>query len=174
MDIRGKVEVPSALLKPQTLSDQAVPLSADIRVVNTADGKARAKLAKSMRQWDINADIELLLQDKVRFEGFGLSSDLSGQLRLQQQKQRGLQAHGEIDLKAGGNKEPRYEAYGQKLTIRQGRLLFAGPVTQPALSIEAVKTVGDKVVGVRVEGRANAPTMQLIADTPMTQDEPPC
>lgn len=171
VDIRGKVEVPSALLKPQTLSDQAVPLSADIRVINTDDGKARAKLAKSMRKWDINADIELLLQDKVRFEGFGLSSDLSGQLRLQQQKQRGLQAHGEIDLKAGGNKEPRYEAYGQKLTIRQGRLLFAGPVTQPALSIEAVKTVGDKVVGVRVEGRANSPTMQLISDTPMTQDE---
>lgn len=171
VDIGGKVEVTSGLLRPQALSDKAVPLSPDVRIIRDEDGKARARLARSMRQWDINADIELLLRDKVLFEGFGLHSALAGQLRLQQQKQRGLQATGEIDLRAGGDKEPRYEAYGQKLTIREGRLLFAGPVTQPALNIEAVKSVADKVVGVRVEGRANAPTVQLIADTPMTQDE---
>jgi translocation and assembly module TamB len=90
---------------------------------------------------------------------------------LQQQRQRGLQATGEIELNTTGDKEARYEAYGQKLKIRKGQLLIAGPVTQPGLNIEAVKTIEDKVVGVRVEGRANAPTVQLFADTAMTQDE---
>lgn len=171
VDINGKVVVPEAMLKPQALSDKAIPLSPDVRVVDEAR-KARARVAKNMKQWAVNADIELLLRDKVQFEGFGLSSFMSGELRLQQQKQRGLQATGEIELKTtGNNTEARYEAYGQKLKIRKGQLLFAGPVTQPALNIEAVKEVADQVVGVRVEGRANAPTVQLFSDTPMTQDE---
>lgn len=171
VDINGKVVVPEAFLRPQALSDKAIPLSPDVRVVDEAR-KARARVAKSMKQWAVNADIELLLRDKVQFEGFGLSSFMSGELRLQQQKQRGLQATGEIELKTTGtNTEARYEAYGQKLKIRKGQLLFAGPVTQPALNIEAIKEVADQVVGVRVEGRANAPTVQLFSDTPMTQDE---
>ncbi len=166
VDIKGKAEVEDALLRPQTLSDKAIPLSADVHVVDL-NAKDRLKIAKVMHQWDVNADIELLLADNVLFQGFGLNSKLTGGLRLQQQKQRGMQAVGEITL----DKEAKYEAYGQNLQIRRGRLLFAGSISQPALDIEAIKEVDSKVVGVRVEGRANAPTLTLFADTAMSQDE---
>ncbi|PTQ90468.1 translocation/assembly module TamB domain-containing protein [Agitococcus lubricus] len=166
VDIKGTAKVENALLRPQTLSDKAIPLSADVRVIDL-DAKDRIKIAKAMRQWDINADIELLLADNVLFQGFGLTSKLTGNLKLQQQKQRGMQAIGEIQL----DKEAKYEAYGQKLAIRRGQILFAGSMAQPALDIEAVKEVDSKVVGVRVDGRANAPTLTLFADTAMTQDE---
>lgn len=170
LDVRGSVAVPQAVLRPQALSGQAIPLSPDVRVIDEAKA-SRLRVAGAMKQWAVNADIELKLKDKVQFEGFGLSSFMTGNLRLQQQKLRGMQATGEIDLTVTGDKEARYEAYGQKLKIRKGQVLFAGPVTQPGLNIEAVKQVADKTVGVRVEGRANAPTVQLFADTPMTQDE---
>ena len=96
-----------------------------------------------------------------------MQSKLTGGLKLQQQKQRGMQAIGEIQL----DKEAKYEAYGQKLNIRRGQILFAGSIAQPALEIEAIKEVDSKIVGVRVEGRANAPTLTLFSDTAMNQDE---
>jgi autotransporter translocation and assembly factor TamB len=166
VDIKGKANVEDAILRPQILSDKAIPLSADVQVIDL-NAKDRLKIAKVMRQWDINADIDLLLADNVLFQGFGLNSKLTGNIRLQEQKQRGMQAIGEITL----DKEAKYEAYGQNLQIRRGGLLFAGSITQPALDIEAIKEVDSKVVGVRVEGRANAPTLTLFADTAMTQDE---
>ena len=166
VDIKGKALVEDAILKPQSLSEQAVPLSADVRMIDltTTD---RIKIAKAMRQWDINADIDLQLGENVFFSGFGLQSKLTGGLKLQQQKQRGMQAIGEIQL----DKEAKYEAYGQKLNIRRGQILFAGSIAQPALEIEAIKEVDSKIVGVRVEGRANAPTLTLFSDTAMNQDE---
>lgn len=166
VDVKGKAKVEDAVLRPQTLSDKAIPLSADVRMIDL-EAKDRLKIAKTMRQWDVNADIELLLADNVLFQGFGLNSKLTGSLRLQQQKQRGMQAVGEITL----DKEAKYEAYGQNLQIRRGRLLFAGSISQPALDIEAIKSVDSKVVGVRVDGRANAPNLTLFADTAMNQDE---
>ena len=57
------------------------------------------------------------------------------------------------------------------MQIRRGNLLFAGSIAQPAVDIEAIKEIDSKVVGVRVEGRANAPTLTLFADSAMTQDE---
>ncbi len=166
VDIKGKATVEDAVLRPQTLSDKAVALSPDVRVIDL-NASDRLKIAKVMRQWDINADIDLLLADNVLFQGFGLNSKLTGNIRLQQQKQRGMQAIGEIKL----DKEAKYEAYGQNLQIRRGNLLFAGSIAQPAVDIEAIKEIDSKVVGVRVEGRANAPTLTLFADSAMTQDE---
>jgi autotransporter translocation and assembly factor TamB len=166
VDIKGKALVEDAILKPQSLSDQAVPLSADVRMIDLT-ATDRIKIAKAMRQWDINADIDLQLGENVFFSGFGLQSKLTGGLKLQQQKQRGMQAIGEIQL----DKEAKYEAYGQKLNIRRGQILFAGSIAQPALEIEAIKEVDSKIVGVRVEGRANAPTLTLFSDTAMNQDE---
>lgn len=167
VDIKGEALVEDALLQPQALSNNAILLSPDVRVIDALSSQHIKIVKKVAKQWDINADIELLLGDNVFFSGFGLQSKLTGGLRLQQQKQRGMQAVGEIQL----DKEAKYEAYGQRLNIRQGQILFAGSIAQPALSIEAIKEVDGKVVGVRVDGRANLPNLTLFADTPMSQDE---
>lgn len=166
INLKGDALVEDAILNPQNLSDKAVPLSADVRVVDLS-APDRIRVAKAMKQWDINADINLRMGDNVLFNGFGLQSKLTGELKLQEQKQRGLQAIGEIQL----DKEAKYEAYGQKLNIRRGQILFAGSIAQPALDIEAIKDVDSKIVGVRVDGRANAPTLTLFSDSPMNQDE---
>ena len=167
VNVSGEALVEDALLKPENLSDKAIPLSADIRIDDLLS-KDNIKVSKKIsRAWSVNADIDLQLGENVFFSGFGLQSKLTGSLKLQQKPPRVMQAIGEIQL----DKEAKYEAYGQRLKIRQGQILFAGSIAQPALAIEAIKEIDDKVVGVRVDGRANLPNLSLFADTAMSQDE---
>lgn len=166
VDLTGSVFVPTGRLNFKRLTDQAIPLSPDIRVVHASDLEA-VQVTGQVQDWAINADVRLRLGDDVFFQGYGVTGRLSGGLRLRQEGRRGLEASGEVEL----DKESRYDAYGQRLQIRRGRLIFAGNLTQPGLDMEAIRTVDDKVVGVRVEGRANAPEATLFSDTAMSQEE---
>ncbi|MDF2445771.1 MAG: hypothetical protein K0S46_1007 [Moraxellaceae bacterium] len=165
-DLTGSVRVPMARLNLKPLTDQAVPLSPDIRVVSAAD-RERIAVVGRVESWDINADIRLVLGDDVYFHGYGVNGRVMGGLRLRQEGRRGLEANGEVEL----DREARYDAYGQRLEIRRGRLIFAGNLTQPGLDVEAIREIDNKVVGVRMQGRANAPEATLFADTPMSQEE---
>ena len=166
VDLSGSVFVPTGRLNFSRLTEQAVPLSPDIRVVHARDRDA-VEVTGQVRDWAINADVRLRLGDDVYFQGYGVTARLGGGLRLRQEGRRGLEASGEVEL----DKDARYDAYGQRLQIRRGRLIFAGNLTQPGLDVEAIRTVDDKVVGVRVEGRANAPEATLFSDTAMSQEE---
>ncbi|MDP2226147.1 MAG: translocation/assembly module TamB domain-containing protein, partial [Moraxellaceae bacterium] len=168
VNIRGKVVVPTAEINLKTLPERAVALSPDIRLVSEGDDDAsRMQILKRGREWVVDADVDLILGEAINFEGFGLTSKLSGGLRLRQTAQRGLEASGEVEL----DSEARYEAYGQKLRIRRGQLVFAGNITQPGLDIEAVREVDGNIVGIRVEGRANAPEATLFSEPTMPQEE---
>lgn len=166
VDLSGDVLVPGGRLNLKRLAGRAVPLSPDVRIVH-ADNGAGLQVTQQVQDWDINADIRLRLGDDVYFQGYGVTGRLTGGLRLRQEGRRGLEASGEVEL----DKESRYEAYGQRLQIRRGRLIFAGNLSQPGLDVEAIRTVDDKVVGVRVQGRANQPEATLFSDTSMSQEE---
>ena len=168
VDITGTVRVPMGRLNLKPLTTKAVPLSSDVIIVS-ADASAadRLRLSRTMSGWVINADINVLLGDDVFFHGYGVNGRLMGGVRLRQQGKRGLEANGEVEL----DKDSQYDAYGQRLVIRRGRLIFAGNLTQPGLDVEAVREIDGKVVGVRVEGRANAPEAVLFSDSAMSQEE---
>ena len=52
----------------------------------------------------------------------------------------------------------RYAAYGQKLEIKSGRLVWSNdPIANPLLDIRAEREVGEVTAGIRVSGRATAP-----------------
>lgn len=166
VDLSGSVLVTSGRLNLQRLADRAVPLSPDVRIVHASDREA-VQVTGQVQDWDINADVRLRLGDDVYFQGYGVTGRLEGGLRLRQEGRRGLEASGEVEL----DKESRYDAYGQRLQIRRGRLIFAGNLSQPGLDVEAIRTVDNKVVGVRVQGRANQPEATLFSDTAMSQEE---
>lgn len=166
IDLSGTIRVPMGRLNLKPLTDKAVPLSTDVHIIDTESGQ-RAQVVSATANWAINADISVLLGDDVFFHGFGVNGRLMGGLRLRQQGKRGMEANGEVEL----DKDSRYDAYGQRLVIRRGRLIFAGNLTQPGLDVEAVREIDGKVVGVRVEGRANAPEATLFSDTAMSQEE---
>lgn len=165
-DLTGTLRVPMAILKLKPLTARAVPLSPDIRVVSR-DDRESVVVTGNVADWEVNADIRLLLGDDVWFHGYGVNGPLLGGLRLRQEGRRGLEAHGDVQL----GKDARYDAYGQRLEIRRGRLIFAGNLSQPGLDMEAVREVDNKVVGVRLQGRAHAPEATLFSEPSMSQEE---
>ncbi|MGB5259901.1 MAG: translocation/assembly module TamB domain-containing protein [Gammaproteobacteria bacterium] len=158
--ISGQIEVPRAQLRPRKLPVSAVSVSSDQVLVSKEEQDARAA------PYAVDARVRLVLGDAVEIDGFGLSGKLQGNVMLVDLPQQPASATGEISI-AGG----RYEAYGQKLAIRTGRLLFAGgAVTKPGLDIEAVrKPAPDVLVGVKVRGGLQAPKFTVFSEPAMSQ-----
>ena len=66
----------------------------------------------------------------------------------------------------------RYTAYGQKLQIDSGRLVWTNDaIANPMLDIRAQREVGDVTAGIRVSGRATAPQADVWANPAMDQSE---
>ena len=88
-------------------------------------------------------------KDKLSFAGFGLTANLQGHVHIGDN----MDTRGELWLNDG-----RYRAYGQRLTVRRARLLFAGPIDQPFLDIEAVRITTEPsrtvTAGIRLSGSA--------------------
>lgn len=162
LQVSGKVEVPKARLVMKNSVDKAVDLSPDVVI-----GSFQQAPENPLRSWQLIASIDVILGDEVMFTGFDASGRLMGQVHLQQDGRGVLAATGEVNL----DPESSFRAYGQSLRIRRGRLLFAGPVLQPQLDIEAVKDIDNKTVGVRVDGWPSQPQSRLISDNQLSQDE---
>ena len=77
-----------------------------------------------------------------------------------------MDTRGELWLNDG-----RYRAYGQRLTVRRARLLFAGPIDQPYLDIEAIRQTDDVIAGIRLSGSAEQPTTQIFSEPAMSQEQ---
>lgn len=101
-------------------------------------------------------------REKLSFSGFGLTANLLGHVHIGDN----MDTRGELSLADG-----RYRAYGQRLTIRRARLLFAGPIDQPYLDIEAIRQVDDVIAGIRLSGSAEQPTTQVFSEPAMSQEQ---
>jgi hypothetical protein len=64
-----------------------------------------------------------------------------------------------------------YFAYGQKLTIDPGRLIFDGPLDNPALDIVALRRGGAVEAGVAVTGTVRVPVITLTSNPPVPDNE---
>lgn len=153
--VTGKVLVPRGKIKIRELPPQAVKVSPDARLVGEQDAEQQPL------QMAMDVDVEVG-QDRLQFSGFGLTADLQGHLKVGDN----LTGRGELVLKNG-----RYRAYGQRLDLRRARLLFAGPLEQPYLDVEAVRTVGDVTAGLRLNGRADEPTTEVFSNPAMSQEQ---
>lgn len=153
--ISGKVQVPSGAITIRQLPPSTVKVSDDAVVV----GQQQEQKAATA----LNMDIDVIVgKDKLTFSGFGLNADLAGQVHVGDN----LDTRGELRLENG-----RYRAYGQKLTIRRARLLFAGPIDQPYLDIEAIRKVDDVIAGLRLTGSADQPRSEVFSEPAMSQQQ---
>ncbi|MEW5838986.1 MAG: translocation/assembly module TamB domain-containing protein [Pseudomonadota bacterium] len=159
--VSGRVDVPQALFDVGGFGAGAVRRSSDVRVL----GEEPPAPAGA-----IEADVLLVLGEQVRIEGLGFKGRVSGQLRvLDHPGQAAPLAQGELQVV-----DARYRAYGQDLSIQQGRLLFANsPLANPGLDIRAIRTQtqDDVVVGLHITGRASAPRIALFSQPSLPQSE---
>ncbi|WP_439851313.1 translocation/assembly module TamB domain-containing protein [Pseudomonas syringae] len=154
--ISGKVLVPKGTITVRELPPSTVKLSGDTVIVGQQTEQGTPPLAVGM-------DIDVIVgQDKLSFSGFGLTANLAGRVHIGDN----LDTRGELNLNDG-----RYRAYGQRLTIRKARLLFAGPVDQPYLDIEAIRQTDDVIAGIRLTGSADQPTTEVFSEPAMSQEQ---
>jgi translocation and assembly module TamB len=156
--LRGDVTIPRALVRLDKLpQDQPPGVSPDVVVVR--DGK-EVNRAEKAQGFPLSATIEVKLGDAIGIQGYGLDAMVIGQLTVRESP--GVPTTGSGQLQVSG----RYKAYGQDLTIKDGRLLFAGtPLDNPRLAIVAMREIDDNLsTGLRVAGSAKAPIITVVSD----------
>ncbi|RZU99006.1 translocation/assembly module TamB domain-containing protein [Spiribacter vilamensis] len=160
--LTGSITIPSAQIEPTGLSAGAIRRSPDAVRVDD-NGQPLASAAEEGGR-TLETDLRLVLGDEVAFSVRGATGRLDGALRLRQLGTASAEAEGVLNLI-----DASYEAYGQSLQVRRGRVIFAGPLAQPRLDIEAVREAADIVAGLRVTGPVNDPQVRLFSRPAMAQ-----
>ena len=113
-------------------------------------------------------DLDMTLDPGQRFRivGQGIDAYLRGKLHVQSRADGVIVARGAIETANG-----TYRAFGQKLDIERGRLLFDGPIDNPALDILALRKNLQVEAGVEVSGTARTPQVRLTSRPPVPDAE---
>jgi len=114
LNVTGRVDVPRGSVTIESLPESATGVSEDEVIVGEEKESSGLRLGMDL--------VVVIGEELVSFNGFGVTGDLTGRLRLVDD----MNANGELNLENG-----RYELYGQDLTIRRAQLLFSGPWTGP-------------------------------------------
>ena len=158
MDVQGDLRIPYARIELSEIPPTAVPPTDDVVFTDTVASKAKRQR--------VSARVRVLLGDSISFKGFNFTADLGGDLLAVSVPGRPATGSGTITIRQG-----QYKAYGQDLTISDGRLRFAGgPVDNPGLDIKATRTADDSVTaGVKIAGTLKAPQVTIFSEPPMSQ-----
>jgi len=156
--VSGSVRIPSAKLDLERL-DAGVSASEDVVVLDPANPERE-------RASPLDLDLALVMGDDVRLQGFGLDGTLGGSVRMRARPGREIVATGSLDV------DGRYTAYGQKLQITRGRLVWSNNAFgDPVLDIRAQRAVGSVTAGIDVRGRASAPEASVWSDPATSESE---
>lgn len=161
--VTGGVDVPKADITPKNIpSSGAVTVSSDQEIIR------HGKKVKRALPLQVYSQVRLVLGKHVHFEGFGLKTNIQGNIMTSSQPGKLTTASGQLQLVNGG-----YKAYGQDLNIETGKLLFSGgPVNNPGVDVRAVRpNLPSVTVGVHVTGSVKNPQLSLFSQPPMTQEQ---
>jgi translocation and assembly module TamB len=113
----------------------------------------------------LEIDLTLDLGNRLAFSGEGLETGLAGTVRVTSGRS-GLLGQGSIRTVRG-----TYYAFGQRLAIDRGRLIFDGPLDNPGLDILALRKNLAVEAGVTVTGTVKVPVIQLTSNPPVPDSE---
>lgn len=157
--VTGEVKVPEARFVPVELTD-AVRASSDEVLVS--EGKT-----EPAQLFSVTTVIKLSLGDSVTIDTTGLTGRITGSITARTGFDDIARATGELRVEEG-----EYTAYGRRLDIERGRLVFAGgPVQNPGVDIRAVKEFPDVKAGVLVRGTLLQPRLTFFSEPPLPQSQ---
>jgi len=160
--LSGSIHVPLAIANLAQLPENARGNSEDLVIVGEEPQAARPG-------YPVSGEVRLVLGDDVSLRGKGLATRLTGELEMRIRPEEAVGAFGEIRLADG-----RYEAYGQRLSVERGRLIFTGPLASPGLDIVATRTIDDAdgtVVGLRIGGPLESPETEVFSRPPTSPSD---
>ena len=156
LKVRGEIKLPELLVRGRQ-SQAPLRQHADVIILDAP--------LKEERETPLALDLEvrLLLGERVLVKFGGIDARLSGDVIVTARGNETINGRGKISVVQGA-----YAAYGMKLDISRGSLLFAGgPIDQPTLDILALRKAGEVQAGVRVGGTPRAPTVALYSEPSM-------
>jgi translocation and assembly module TamB len=106
----------------------------------------------------------------IELDAFGLKGQPYGSLLLVENPGSTVASGtGELDIAPGGT----FQAYGQNLTIERGRLIFGGPIDDPALNIRASRVSNDQTVtaGIEAKGTLEEPQFSVWSTPAMSPSD---
>ena len=123
--------------------------------------------AETLRAADVPlvVDMTLDLGDNLAFSGEGIETGLAGAVHVTTGP-NGLLGNGAIRTVRG-----TYFAFGQRLAIDRGRLVFDGRLDNPGLDIVALRKNLAVEAGVTVTGTVKVPVIQLTSNPPVPDSE---
>ncbi|HET7198036.1 MAG TPA: translocation/assembly module TamB domain-containing protein, partial [Burkholderiales bacterium] len=126
----------------------------------------KPRVAAAKAPLPVALDINLDLGDNLTIQMRGLDGKLAGALDLKTGAQGQLLAYGQLHTV-----NATYFAYGQRLVVDPGVLIFDGPIDNPALQITAWRRNQAVEAGVQVSGTVRAPRVQLVSQPPVPEGE---
>lgn len=168
--LRGTLDLPLLHVRLQQLPPDAVTVSADEVLIDEngeviVDDEASPTGLAFYRD-HVTGELRVKVGEDARVSGLGLEAGLAGAITFSKDLGSLGFADGRIALKDG-----RYEAYRQKLTVKTGELLFAGPIDNPRLDVLAVRPDLDVTAGVQVSGTVQSPIVRLYSSPAMADLE---
>jgi translocation and assembly module TamB len=174
-ELRGSLTVDRALI---VLPEESKPeLGSDVIVVRGGTGAAGATApAQTSARADaattdartLALDVKLDLGNEFRVQGMGIDTRVRGALDITGSTLANPRVNGTVRTFGG-----QYRAYGQRLDVAQGVLIFNGPPANPTLDVLALRAnmLSDQKVGVQITGTALLPRIRLYASPDMPDAE---
>lgn len=166
--LEGLLSVPWARITVQELPESAVAVSED-EVRLDRPGSWRKAADSNKKPVPLESALFIVVGDDVRVDAMGLKARLTGKLHVEQMQNK-LGLNGQITVPFG-----QFRAYGQDLIVRKGEFLFSGPISNPLLTIEAIRnperTADDVVAGVRVTGTVERPKAVIFSEPALSEQE---
>lgn len=166
VSVKGAVAIPRAIINMPETSPDVINVSSDARIVRGGDDLVA--ILKAAKPWNVQADIDLSLGDRVVFQGFNSRIPLTGQLYL---SQRGLETAMSANGAIGVSQKVKVESYGQTLDLNRAIARFNGPLSNPTLDIDTTKKISNTTLGVRITGTAVTPNIQIYNDGGLSEQE---
>jgi len=156
--LKGEVDILRADINLQKLpKDEAPGVSPDVVIVRNGQVVQGATKESAL---PLTAEVMVKLGEQINITGYGLAAAVGGQLLVREAPAEPTTGSGQLSVSG------RYKAYGQDLTIKDGRLLFAGtPLDNPRLSLVAMREIDDNLsTGLRITGSAKRPVVTVVSD----------
>ena len=106
----------------------------------------------------VQANLAIDLGDRFRVFGAGVDARLAGQVTLSGRLPDAPRLNGTVSIAQGS-----YTGFGQNLEIERGKLVFSGPVDNPAIDIVAYRRFLPVEAGVAISGTARFPRLTLVS-----------
>src|SRR5207237_540912 len=112
----------------------------------------------------LNVDLDLGSNLSVRMQG--LEGRLTGRINVVTSKEGELRSYGKLTTV-----NATFYAYGQKLQVDPGVLIFDGPIENPALQVTAWRRNQAVEAGVQLSGTMRAPIVQIVSQPQVSEGE---